>query len=109
MGSSPHDFKRLGPGLVIAAKSAGALRQRSRSVERHREHSLLHPPSRGREAGHARIPAPVPPCAGWEALDAALGDDITPTLKRLLVRTYDGDLDTLTGLIEAVEAEGDIR
>jgi uncharacterized protein len=44
-----------------------------------------------------------------EALEAALGDDITPTLKRLLVRTYDGDLDTLTGLIEAVEAEGDIR
>ena len=44
-----------------------------------------------------------------EALEAALGDDITPTLKRLLIRTYDGDLDTLTGLIEAVEAEGDIR
>jgi uncharacterized protein len=44
-----------------------------------------------------------------EALEAALGDDITPTLKRLLVRTYDGDLDPLTGLIEAVEAEGDIR
>jgi uncharacterized protein len=44
-----------------------------------------------------------------EALEAALGDDITPTLKHLLVRTYDGDLDTLTGLIEAVEAEGDIR
>src|SRR3954463_2742767 len=44
-----------------------------------------------------------------EALEAALGDDITPTLKRLLVRTYDGDLDTLTGLIEAVEAEGDVR
>ena len=43
------------------------------------------------------------------ALEAALGDDITPTLKRLLIRTYDGDLDTLTGLIEAVEAEGDIR
>src|SRR3954453_14860927 len=43
------------------------------------------------------------------ALEAALGDDITPTLKPLLVRTYDGDLDTLTGLIEAVEAEGDIR
>src|SRR4051794_3453468 len=43
------------------------------------------------------------------ALEAALGDDITPTLKRLLVRTYDGDLDTLTGLIEAVEAEGDVR
>ena len=44
-----------------------------------------------------------------EALEAALGDDITPTLKRLLIRTYDGDLDTLTGLIEAVEAEGDVR
>jgi uncharacterized protein len=44
-----------------------------------------------------------------EALEAALGDDITPTLKRLLVRTYDGDLDTLTGLIEAVKAEGDVR
>jgi uncharacterized protein len=44
-----------------------------------------------------------------EALEAALGDDITPTLKRLLVRTYDGDLDTLTGLIEAVEADGDVR
>ena len=30
-----------------------------------------------------------------EALEAVLGDDLTTTLKCLLVRTYDGDLDTL--------------
>src|SRR3954467_11140266 len=44
-----------------------------------------------------------------EAIEAALGDGPAATLKQILISTYDGDLDTLTGLIEAVEAEGDVR
>src|SRR3954465_10140519 len=37
-----------------------------------------------------------------EAIEAALGDGTAATLKQILISTYDGDLDTLTGLIEAV-------
>jgi len=40
-----------------------------------------------------------------EAIEAALGDGTTTTLKRILISTYDGDLDTLKGLIEAAEAD----
>jgi hypothetical protein len=38
-----------------------------------------------------------------------LGDGITITLKQILIRTYDGDLDTLKGLIEAAEADEYVR
>src|SRR3954469_25482794 len=44
-----------------------------------------------------------------EAIEAVLGDGITTTLKRILIRTYDGDLDTLKGLIEAAEADEFVR
>src|SRR3982751_7065760 len=44
-----------------------------------------------------------------EAIEAALGDGITTTLKRILISTYDGDLDTLKGLIEAAEADQFVR
>ena len=42
----------------------GALHQRSGPVGRGRECGPFHPPPCGREAGHARVPAPVPPRAG---------------------------------------------
>jgi uncharacterized protein len=38
-----------------------------------------------------------------------LGDGITITLKQILISTYDGDLDTLRGLIEAAEADEYVR
>jgi hypothetical protein len=44
-----------------------------------------------------------------EAIETALGDGITTTLKRILISTYDGDLDTLKGLIEAAEADQFVR
>src|SRR3954470_5253578 len=44
-----------------------------------------------------------------EAIEAALGDTATTTLKRILISTYDGDLDTLKGLIEAAEADEFVR
>src|SRR3954447_15883131 len=44
-----------------------------------------------------------------EAIEAALGDGTTTTLKRILISTYDGDLDTLKGLIEAAEADEFVR
>jgi Protein of unknown function (DUF1186) len=44
-----------------------------------------------------------------EAIEAVLGDGITITLKQILIRTYDGDLDTLKGLIEAAEADEYVR
>src|SRR3954449_431859 len=43
-----------------------------------------------------------------EALEAALGDTTT-TFKPILISTYDGDLDTLKGLIEAAEADEFVR
>src|SRR4051794_28223144 len=44
-----------------------------------------------------------------EAVEAVLGDGITITLKQILISTYDGDLDTLKGLIEAAEADEYVR
>ena len=44
-----------------------------------------------------------------EAIEAVLGDGVTTTLKRILISTYDGDLDTLKGLIEAAEADEFVR
>src|SRR3954454_12238930 len=44
-----------------------------------------------------------------EAIEAALGDGTTITLKQILISTYDGDLDTLKGLIEAAEADEFVR
>ena len=44
-----------------------------------------------------------------EAIEAALGDGTTTTLKQILISTYDGDLDTLKGLIEAAEADEFVR
>src|SRR4051794_8763521 len=39
-----------------------------------------------------------------EAVETVLGDGIAITLKQILISTYDGDLNTLKGLIEAAEA-----
>src|SRR4051795_7256054 len=44
-----------------------------------------------------------------EAIEAALGDGTTTTLKRILISTYDGDLNTLKGVIEAAEADEFVR
>jgi hypothetical protein len=44
-----------------------------------------------------------------EAIEAVLGDGTTTTFKRILISTYDGDLDTLKGLIEAAEADEFVR
>jgi hypothetical protein len=44
-----------------------------------------------------------------EAVEAALGDDTTTTLKRILISTYNGDFAALTTLIEAAEADEFIR
>src|SRR5215210_4215092 len=43
-----------------------------------------------------------------EAVEAALGDTTT-TFKQILISTYDGNLDTLKGLIEAAEADEFVR
>ena len=37
------------------------------------------------------------------------GDDITTTLTPILISIYDGDLDTLKGVIEAAEADEFVR
>src|SRR3954467_3140865 len=44
-----------------------------------------------------------------EAVEAALGDGTTITLKQILISTYDGHPDTLKGLIEAAEADEFVR
>src|SRR5215210_5811615 len=44
-----------------------------------------------------------------EAIEAVLGDGVTTTLTQILISTYDGDLDALKGLIEAAEADEDVR
>ncbi len=44
-----------------------------------------------------------------EAIDAALGDGTTTTFKRILISTYDSDLSTLKGVIEAREADEFVR
>ena len=38
-----------------------------------------------------------------------LGDSITTTFKQILISTYDSDLDTLKGVIEAAEADEFVR
>src|SRR5215210_5878612 len=43
------------------------------------------------------------------AIEVVLGDGITTPLKRILISTYDGDLDTLKGVIEAAEADQFVR
>src|SRR3954451_16532466 len=40
-----------------------------------------------------------------EALEEVLGDGVTTTLKRILIGTYDGDLEALKGVIEAEEVD----
>jgi uncharacterized protein len=44
-----------------------------------------------------------------EAVEAALGDATTTTFKQILISTYDGNLDTLKGLIEAAGADEFVR
>ena len=44
-----------------------------------------------------------------EAIEAVLGDGVTTTLTQILISTYDGDLDALKGVIEAAEADEDVR
>src|SRR3954453_9478057 len=44
-----------------------------------------------------------------EALEAVLGDGVTTTLTQILISTYDGGLDALKGVIEAAEADEDVR
>jgi uncharacterized protein len=44
-----------------------------------------------------------------EAIETALGDGITTTLKRILISTYNGDLDALKSVIEAAEADEFVR
>jgi hypothetical protein len=44
-----------------------------------------------------------------EAIEAALGDGTTTTFKQILISTYDGDLDTLKGVIEAPDADEFVR
>ena len=44
-----------------------------------------------------------------EAIDSVLGDGVTTTLARIMIGTYDGDLDTLKGVIEAAEADEYVR
>src|SRR3954454_2192552 len=44
-----------------------------------------------------------------EAFETEQGDDITTTLTPILISIYDGDLDTLKGVIEAAEADEFVR
>jgi uncharacterized protein len=44
-----------------------------------------------------------------DAVEAALGDGPTTTLKRILISTYNGDFAALTALIEAAEADESVR
>ena len=44
-----------------------------------------------------------------DVLETVMGDGVTTTLKRILIGTYDGDLDTLKGMIEAAEADEYVR
>jgi hypothetical protein len=44
-----------------------------------------------------------------EAAEAVLGDGITSTLKRILISTYDGNLDALKGVIEAARTDEFVR
>jgi uncharacterized protein len=44
-----------------------------------------------------------------EAVETLLGDSTTTTFKQILISTYDSDLDTLKGVIEASEADEFVR
>jgi hypothetical protein len=44
-----------------------------------------------------------------EAAEAVLGDGVTSTLKRILISTYDGNLDALKGVIEAAGTDEFVR
>ena len=44
-----------------------------------------------------------------EAIETVLGDSTTTTFKQILISTYDSDLDTLKGVIEASEADEFVR
>ena len=44
-----------------------------------------------------------------EAIEAALGDGVTTTLKGILISTYDGDLEALKGVIEAAGTDEFVR
>jgi hypothetical protein len=44
-----------------------------------------------------------------EATEAVLGDGVTSTLKRILISTYDGNLDALKGVIEAAGTDEVVR
>ena len=44
-----------------------------------------------------------------DVLETVMGDGVTTTLKRILIGTYDGDLDTLKGMIEAAAADEYVR
>jgi uncharacterized protein len=44
-----------------------------------------------------------------DVLETVMGDGVTTTLGRILISTYDGDLDTLKGMIEAAAADEYVR
>jgi hypothetical protein len=44
-----------------------------------------------------------------DVLETVMGDGVTTTLKRILIGTYNGDLDTLKGMIEAAAADEYVR
>ncbi len=44
-----------------------------------------------------------------DVVETVMGDGVTTTLKRILIGTYDGDLDTLKGMIEAAAADEYVR
>jgi uncharacterized protein len=62
------------------------------------------------EKGDARAFAPLCRLARDEdALETALGDATTETLSRILISTYDGDLDALKEVVEDEEADDLVR
>src|SRR3954451_10371236 len=112
--SAGHDLPReamglgarpLGRGRPRPARGAGAVRRRRGPVGGGRGCGLLHPPPRGREAGDASVRAPVPPGEGRRGHRRGAGDGVTTTLSRIMISTYDGNLDTLEGVIEADGAD----
>jgi hypothetical protein len=44
-----------------------------------------------------------------DVLETVMGDGVTTTLERILIGTYNGDLDTLKGMIEAAAADEYVR
>ena len=51
----------------------------------------------------------MPAAKDAEAIEEVLGDGVTTTLKRILIGTYDGDLEALKGVIEAEQADEYVR